>query len=135
MEEEIKQRLTSKDIWIRGLTMLFFGIAYSIAELVIFLVAVFQFLTILFTGRANEKALALGNNLSTYVYQVFQFQTFNTEERPFPFSDWPDEQVGENAWSGDSVDAGVVEEDPVIVEDDPIIIDQDPPGSDEERIE
>ena len=84
MEEKIKQRLGSKDIWIRGLYMVFFAIAYSLAELVIFLVAVFQFVAILLTGRANGNALRLGNNLSTYVYQIFQFQTFNSETRPCP---------------------------------------------------
>jgi hypothetical protein len=101
MEEEIKQRLTSRDIWIRALYMVFFGIAYSVAELVIVLLVLFQFLVILFTGRANENALRLGKNVSAYVYQVFQFQTFNIETRPYPFSDWPDEVVEDNVWTAD----------------------------------
>ncbi len=101
MEEAIKQRLGSKDIWIRGLYMVFFVIAYSLAELVILLVAVFQFVAILLIGHANENALRLGNNLSTYVYQIFRFQTFNSETRPFPFADWPDEDLQDNVWRDD----------------------------------
>jgi len=107
MESAIKQRLGSKDIWIRGLYMIFFAIAYSLAELVILLVVVFQFVAILLTGRANENALRLGNNLSTYVYQIFQFQTFNSETRPFPFADWPDENLQDNVWRDDGPGAGV----------------------------
>ena len=105
MEEAIKQRLTSRDIWIRGLYMVFFGIAYSVAELVILVLVIFQFVAILLTGQANENGLKLGKNLSTYVYQVFQFQTFNNETRPFPFSDWPDEDLQDNVWLGDGGEA------------------------------
>ena len=106
MEEDIKDRLTSGDIWMRALYMVFYGIAYSIAELVIVLLVIFQFLAILFSRKANERLLRLGNNVSAYIYQVFQFQTFNSEVRPFPFSDWPDDEVGENRW----VELGQVEE-------------------------
>jgi hypothetical protein len=91
MDQEIKQRLTRRDIWVRALFMVFFLLAYSVAEAVVVLLVLFQFVTILLTGHANQNALRLGYNLSTYVYQVLQFQTFNTESRPFPFSDWPDE--------------------------------------------
>jgi hypothetical protein len=82
--------------------MVFFLLAYSVAEAVVVLLVLFQFVTILLTGHANQNALRLGYNLSTYVYQVLQFQTFNTESRPFPFSDWPDEareEVAEDSWA------------------------------------
>ncbi|MFP6815301.1 MAG: DUF4389 domain-containing protein [Pseudomonadales bacterium] len=93
MEQETKQRLTRRDIWMRALFMVLFAIAYSVAEAVVVLLVLFQFVTVLLTGHANQKALRLGHNLSTYVYQILQFQTFNTESRPFPFSDWPDEAL------------------------------------------
>ena len=98
MDKEIKQRLTSKDIWIRALYMVFFTIAYAVAETVITLLVIFQFIAILFTSHANEPLLRLGNNLSIYVQQILQFVTFNTETRPFPFSDWPDEEHGGDRW-------------------------------------
>ncbi len=98
MEEETKKRLTSRDIWIRALYMVFFTIAYSISELIITLLVVFQFLAILFTGHANEPLLRFSNNLSTFVYQILRFVTFNTETQPFPFSTWPDEPPEDNRW-------------------------------------
>ena len=100
MEDEMKERLTSRDLWIRALYMVFFTIAYSVAEIVLSLLVVFQFFAILFTGSANAPLLKLGHNLSTYIYQIVQFETFNTEERPFPFSDWPDDTPAENRWVG-----------------------------------
>ena len=51
----------------------------------------------------------LGKNLSAYVYQIFQFQTFNSETRPFPFADWPDEDLPDNVWRDDGPGAAVDE--------------------------
>ena len=98
MEEELKARLTSKDIWIRLLYMLFFTIAYAVTETIVTLVVIFQFFAILFTSHANEPLLRLGNNLGIYIRQILRFVTFNTESRPFPFSDWPDEEHGGDRW-------------------------------------
>jgi hypothetical protein len=98
MDEEIRQRLGSKDLWIRALYMVFFAIVSVIARAVISLLALVQFIAILFTGRANEPLLQLGNNLSVYVAQIIRFVTFNTETQPFPFSPWPDEAMDENPW-------------------------------------
>jgi hypothetical protein len=81
--------------------MVLFAIAYSIAEFAIVCIAIFQFFAALITGSVNEPLLRFGNNLSTYIYQVFQYQTFNSEVRPFPFSDWPDEPHADNAWLKD----------------------------------
>jgi len=105
MEQGIKQRLTRRDIWIRALFMVFFAIAYSLAKAVVVLLVLFQFVTILFTGQPNQNALKLGNTLSTYVYQILWFQTFNTESRPFPFSDWPDQALGDDIPAGEAPSA------------------------------
>jgi len=56
---------------------------------VLAVVVVFQFLVVLFTGKKNDKVLELGAQLSTYIYQIYRFLTFNSEEHPFPLSDWP----------------------------------------------
>ena len=98
MEEEMKQRLTRRDIWVRAIFMVIFVIAYSIAELLLTLVALVQFFIVLFTGQANRNLLQFGSNLSTYMYQLFRFLTFNSEPQPFPFADWPREELGDNVW-------------------------------------
>jgi Domain of unknown function (DUF4389) len=70
--------------------MLLFTVIYGIAEIVIAAVVLFQLLSVLFSGRTNERLLDLGQNLSTYVYQILCFLSFNSDERPYPFGDWPD---------------------------------------------
>ncbi len=98
MKDEMREQLTRKDIWVRALYMVLFIFAYSIAEVILAFLVVFQFFTILITGTCNEPLLRLGNNLSLYVYEVLQFQTFNSEILPFPFAPWPDEEPGGERW-------------------------------------
>ena len=105
MNDQIKERLTRRAVWVRALFMVFFAIAYAIAELVVGAVVIVQFLVVLFTGGANERLLRFGNNLSAYVYRILRYQTFNTESQPFPFADWPNEKVADNPWMGEP-DAG-----------------------------
>jgi Domain of unknown function (DUF4389) len=97
---ELKQNLSSSDTWMRGLYMLIFAVIYSITEFVIFAVVVFQFLATLFTGHRNQRLLDFGAALGTFVYQILQFVTYNSDEKPFPFGAWP--QPGKD--SGEVVD-------------------------------
>ncbi len=99
MESSTKDNLTDRSKWVRILYMVFFALAYGVAELLFWLVALFQAVVVLVTGRANEAALRFGQNLSVYIYQIVQFETFNSEFLPFPFNDWPDESPAEdNVW-------------------------------------
>lgn len=76
-------------IWSRGLYMILMGILYSLAGTVLFVVAVFQFVFVLVGNEPNKRLLVFGRSLSVYIQQLVNFQTFNAEEKPFPFSDWP----------------------------------------------
>lgn len=101
MDPLTKERLSDRSIWVRGLYALFFGLAYTVSETVLTLVIIFQFLAALITGRVNDALLRFGANLTQYVYQILQFVTFNNETLPFPFSDWPDVEPGNDSpWVG-----------------------------------
>ena len=69
--------------------MLLFAIFYSIAEVVLFAVVVFQFLLKLFTGETNARLRKLAQSLATYIYQIIQFLGFNSDYQPYPFGAWP----------------------------------------------
>lgn len=90
MDLSIKEHATAKSTWIKGLFIILFAIFYNIAELVLGVVVILQFLTVLFTGKENSRLLTFGQSLSTFIYQVMRFITFNSEEKPFPFNPWPD---------------------------------------------
>jgi hypothetical protein len=89
MSNEIKENLKRQTIWLRGLYMLMFALCYSIAEFVLIAVVVAQFSLQLFTGNNNPRLLQLGQSLATYIYQVLQFLTFNSDYLPYPFAEWP----------------------------------------------
>ena len=86
---ELKGNLTRGETWLRGFYMLLFSIAYTVAEVVLVAIILFQFLSSLITGRVNERLLKLGQQVGTYIYQTLLFFTFNSEERPYPFAAWP----------------------------------------------
>jgi hypothetical protein len=89
MAPDLKENFSNTTTWGRALFMLLFAIIYSIAEMVIGAVVIIQFLFVLFSGRVNERLLHFGGELSRFIYQVFLYLTYNTEEKPFPFADWP----------------------------------------------
>ena len=97
MSSELKENVSNTNTWGRALFMILFGIIYSAAEVVLVAVIVIQFFFVLFTTEKNERLLVFGKELSTFIYQVFLYLTFNTEEKPFPFADWPKEGYGETA--------------------------------------
>ena len=94
MKENTRENLVRRDIWIRALYMLLFATVYSVAEAIIVLLAIFQFVALLITGQVNELLLRFGKNLSVFMFDILEFQTFNSEIKPFPFSPWPDEEHG-----------------------------------------
>jgi hypothetical protein len=86
-EETPSQPYKDRSNWLRGLFMLLFVVFYNVAEALALLVALFQFLHTLVTGKRNERLLDFGEYLSRYIYDVMAYLTYQTEERPFPFSD------------------------------------------------
>lgn len=90
MDEDIKNNLKDRSIWLRGLFILLFVIFYNVAEIVLMAVVVVQFGFKLVTGGVNDKLLAFSRRLTRYIYEVFRFITFESETMPFPFSDWPE---------------------------------------------
>ena len=89
MNDDIKQNLKEPSIWSRALYMLIFAFFYSVAEVVMFAVVVIQFFMMLITGETNPRLLKLGQNLATYIFQIIQYLSFNSEYLVYPFGAWP----------------------------------------------
>lgn len=87
--KSLKKNFLDTATWKKGLLILLFTLFYGIAEIMVTAVVLFQFLFVLFTGGKNKRLLEFGKNLSIYVYQVMLFFTYNSEEKPFPFGEWP----------------------------------------------
>lgn len=88
MQEQLNENLKKIDTWKRIIFMLVFAAIDSLVKLLLWLVILLQVGSVLFTGNANSNILNFGRNLSTYHYHILLFLTFNTDQIPFPFSDW-----------------------------------------------
>ena len=91
-------RIPNRELWVRLLYMLFCTIAWSITEFLLACVAIFQFLAVLVNGTVHLRALRFGRNATVYATQLFDYLTFNSEQVPFPFEDWPSEEPGDSPW-------------------------------------
>jgi hypothetical protein len=89
MENNWKDNLKSESFWLRSLFMLLFFIVYRIVDLVVLLVAVCQWFYVLLTGDANTSLSRFSSGLAMYVAQIIRYLSYSSEEKPFPFSDWP----------------------------------------------
>jgi len=86
---EIPKHLSNKKTWQRILYTLLFSIAFSLAKTVLSFAVVIQIMIVLFTGTPHESIKSFSQQLSRYLYQISQYVSFNREEQPFPFDDWP----------------------------------------------
>lgn len=91
MDDEVKQRLQNTETWKQVFLILLFLFVQGWVKFVIVLMAVFQLGSIVLAGQTNVRLLKLGRQLAMYDYQINLFLTFNSEDRPFPFSSWPAE--------------------------------------------
>ncbi len=102
MSGDIKKHVTRRSIWLRLVFMIVLSVAFNVAEVIIFAVVAFQFLASLFTGQPNDRLAGFGRNLARYLQQITVYLTFTTEEKPFPFTPWPDEPHEESPVDEDS---------------------------------
>ena len=86
----IEKTWHNKNALKRGIAMLGFGFIAGFVRVGITLIAIFQFFSLLFAEKPNMPLVKFGLNLNTYLYQINQFLTVNSEMYPFPFADWPD---------------------------------------------
>lgn len=91
--DQIKSNLTSSRHWLRLVFMLIFAAILQLASICMWMLVIVQFLFSLITGQDNPALRKLGHELSIYIFNTLKFLTYASDEKPFPFSDWP--QVNE----------------------------------------
>ncbi len=90
MEPEAQREPDKRAVWKRGLLMLLFAVAFGIAQTLMNILAVVQFLWLLFSGEPNQFLIRFGKSLSIWFGDVARFLSCATEEMPFPWKSWPD---------------------------------------------
>lgn len=93
MDKRWKDNIKSESFWLRSLFMVLFFIVYRIVDLLVLLVAISQWFYVLLSGDSNQGLNSFAKGLSLYVAQIINYLSYNTEEKPYPFSDWPKEKT------------------------------------------
>lgn len=74
---------------LRVLWMALLAIVWQIAELVLVVVVLLQLVLRLINGVPSRALMDFGDSLSQYLAQIGRFGTFHSDEKPWPFADWP----------------------------------------------
>ena len=84
-----QEKHMGRNVWMRGLAMLLLLICFGIAEITLYASAIIQFVWLGFTGAPNEFLLRFGASLSKWTADTVRFLTCVSEDKPFPWRDWP----------------------------------------------
>lgn len=89
MSDEYVENLKKPSAWLRVLFMAGFVLALYVAGVILLVLMLAQILFSLVTGDDNTNLRRLGSSLTLYVSQILGFLTYNTENKPFPFAQFP----------------------------------------------
>lgn len=86
----LSDNLKSINPWLRCVYMLIIYACLQIAFFVFIIVVLLQFVCVLITGSKNQPLFYFAQGFSDYLSQAFAFLMYVRDDKPFPFSDWPD---------------------------------------------
>ena len=78
-----------RSLWVRVLLMILLALAFYLALTILGALALVQLVLAIIAGGPNERLGRFGRSLGQYLRQIAEFESFASEETPFPFSDWP----------------------------------------------
>jgi hypothetical protein len=87
--KKLKSSLMVADKWIRLVFMILFAVVNYLLQIVSWVIAAVQFVLTLITGKPNQNLLSLGDGLSKFSLHILRYLMFVTDEKPYPFSEWP----------------------------------------------
>lgn len=76
-------------VLITGVYMMMYYVIYLLLGYLLFGIGVAQLLVKLLSGEPQKDLQHFGASLSRYMAQIVEYVAMRSQERPFPFSDWP----------------------------------------------
>lgn len=84
-----ENKQSCENLALRVLWTALFVLVWRVAELVLLAVVLVQLVYRLFKGRPHVDVMNFGDSLSQYLAQIGRFGSFHSDEKPWPFADWP----------------------------------------------
>ncbi|MDD1013396.1 DUF4389 domain-containing protein [Pseudomonas rubra] len=88
MNESPKQT-QRESIVLRVLWMLVFLVVWQLAELLLGGLVLVQLVYRLIYGAPSASLMSFGDSLSQFLAQIGRFGSFHSDQKPWPFADWP----------------------------------------------
>jgi hypothetical protein len=82
-------RSERRAVWMRGLFMILFLLAFGVAQGLLWLLAVVQFVWLLTSGEVNANLSRFGRSLALWLGELVRYVTGASEMKPFPWAPWP----------------------------------------------
>ena len=86
---EFKKTVSSDSFWIRTLFVVLYFVLYRVLDIVLLLTTLGQWLFTLFTGKPHSALTHFGYSLGVYLQQIAHYLSAVTDDKPYPFQDWP----------------------------------------------
>ncbi len=86
---QLKKNLKDGNQWLHVFYVVLFLILSPIGALLFVVTTALQAGFHLITGAANDNLLQFARSLRVYIAQMIAFCTYDSREKPFPFSPWP----------------------------------------------
>ena len=115
MNEIKKEELLKPSKWIRLMFMVVYSLIIEIIALPLILILIFlQFLFHLIAGSPNNQIKNITNWLVDFLKESFEYLTYQTEQKPFPFDQDDEEENNDDIEEviTESIDDSTTEEEP-----------------------
>lgn len=86
---DAQDRAQRESIILRVLWMLVMLVVWQLAELLLAGLVLVQLVYRLVYGAPSLSLMNFGDSLSQYLAHIGRFGTFHSDQKPWPFADWP----------------------------------------------
>ncbi|WP_426157419.1 DUF4389 domain-containing protein [Pseudomonas sp. TSRC2-2] len=74
---------------LRVLWMIVYLLVWQVAQFILGAVVLVQLIYRLIYGAPSASLMNFGDSLSQFLAQIGRFGTFHSDQKPWPFADWP----------------------------------------------
>ncbi len=90
---EVEKNTQSNVTLVRVLYTILYLIIARFISMILFIIAVIQFIYSWFGDGPNENISVFSKNLSEYTKQIVLYTGLNSDDKPWPVGKWPSDQA------------------------------------------